>query len=265
MVTNFSSPIKGQNNGSCSRLASYLDKEQTGERFFSASQERVSKLEVIQAVDQNGQNQGLKKEHDRFFSFTIDPSQAELKHIGSDSDKLKEYTRQVMENYAANFNKGVESKDLVWYARIEHSRQYTHEDKAVQEGTAHKGQAKEGEQTHIHVIVSRFKERQQDNERSMSLSPQTNHRQASSKGVQSGFDRVRFIQANEKTFDQSFSYERGQTETFEHARSRQHDNQAERLQAREVEIKAQIERQRPQPQQTRQREENQQQDHQLSR
>lgn len=265
MVTNFSSPIKGQNNGSCNRLTSYLDKEQTGERFFGATQEQVSKVEVIQAIDQNGQNQGLKKEHDRFYSFTIDPSQAELHHIGEDSEKLKAYTRQVMDNYAANFNKGVKSDDLVWYARIEHSRQYTHTDQAVQEGTAQKGQPKEGEQTHVHVVVSRFEQRGPETDRSRSLSPQTNHRQASEQGVRSGFDRVNFIQANEQSFDRQFSYERSQGETFQHARTRQHGTQAERLQIREAEIKTQIERQRSQPQQTRQREESQQQNHELNR
>jgi len=60
-----------------------------------------------------------------------------------------------MEQYAANFGKGIESKDLVWFAKIEHSRSFDHTDRAVQLGEQQKGVVKTGDQTHIHVIVSR--------------------------------------------------------------------------------------------------------------
>ncbi|WP_020602701.1 DUF5712 family protein, partial [Spirosoma spitsbergense] len=180
-----------------------------------------------------------------FYTFTIDPSQKELAHIGNDPDKLRDYTRGVMENYAANFGKGIESKDLIWYAKIEYSRSHTHEDKAVQEGTAQKGQPKEGDQTHVHIIVSRFAERQQEGpERTASLSPLTNHRKAGG-AIGNGFDRVNFIQANERTFDEKFSYQREQTETFDHARAAKSEHQPDRLAAREQAIKAQIDQARP--------------------
>lgn len=252
MVTNFSSPIKGANGGSCQRLAGYLEKENNQlppaqqEAFFCAHSDKVSQSEVVAQIDRNGATQGLKTAQDRFYTFTIDPSQKELTHIGSDPDKLRDYTRGVMENYAANFGKGIESKDLVWYAKIEYSRSYTHADQAVQDGTAQKGQPKEGEQMHIHVIVSRFAERQAEQERSSSLSPLTNHRQAGG-AVGNGFDRVNFIQANERLFDTSFHYQREQGETFDHARAAKSENQADRLAAREHTIKDQIEKTRPQP------------------
>lgn len=253
MVTNFSSPIKGANSGSCQRLAGYLEKENNQlpphqqEAFFSSQSDKVSQVEVVAGIDRNGAAQGLKSGQDRFYTFTIDPSQKELAHIGGDPDKLRGYTRAVMENYAANFGKGIESKDLVWYAKIEYSRSYSHEDKAVQEGAAQKGQAKEGDQTHIHIIVSRFKERQHEGERTMSLSPLTNHRQAGG-AIGNGFDRVNFIQANERTFDQQFNYQREQTETFTHAKAARSEHQPDRLAARDQAIKAQIEKDRPQPQ-----------------
>ena len=162
MVTNFSSPIKGANGGSCSRLAGYLEKENNRlppgqqEAFFSSQSDKVSQVEVVAGIDRNGAAQGLKTGQDRFYTFTIDPSQKELAHIGGDPDKLRDYTRAVMDNYAANFGKGIESRNLVWYAKIEYSRHYAHDDKAVQEGAAQKGQPKEGDQTHIHVIVRPF-------------------------------------------------------------------------------------------------------------
>jgi hypothetical protein len=259
MVTNFSSPIKGANAGSCQRLAGYLEKENNQlppsqqEAFFSHQSDKVAQTEVVAGIDRNGAAQGLKTGQDRFYTFTIDPSQKELAHIGNDPDKLREYTRGVMENYAANFGKDITSNDLVWYAKIEYSRSYTHEDKAVQEGAAHKGQPKEGDQTHIHLIVSRFAERQHEGERTASLSPLTNHRKAGG-AIGNGFDRVNFIQANERLFDSKFEYSREQTETFHHARAAKSENQADRIAARDREIKAQLDRERPQqPQQTRDR------------
>lgn len=258
MVTNFSSPIKGANGGSCQRLAGYLEKENNRtagpplapaqqEAFFSSQSDKVSQTEVVAGIDRNGAAQGLKTGQDRFYTFTIDPSQKELGHIGGDPDKLRDYTRAVMENYAANFGKGIESKDLVWFAKIEYSRSYSHADTAVQEGVAQKGQPKEGDQTHIHIIVSRFKEREHEGERTASLSPLTNHRQAGG-AIGNGFDRVNFIQANERTFDQTFSYQREQTETFAHAKAARSEHQPDRLAAREQAIKAQIDRERPQQQ-----------------
>ena len=254
MVTNFLSPIKGANAGSCQRLAGYLEKENLQlppsqqEAFFCAERDKVAQTEVVTGIDRNGAGQGLKTGQDRFYTFTIDPSQKELAHIGSDADKLREYTRSVMANYAANFGKGIESQDLVWFAKIERGRSYTHKDQAVQEGAARKGQAKPGDQTHIHVIVSRFKGREQEGERTVSLSPLTNHRQAGG-AIGNGFDRVHFIQANERTFDQAFSYGREQTETFDHARASRSEDQAQRLAARDQAIKMQLHPARPTQQQ----------------
>ena len=271
MVTNFSSPIKGANGGSCQRLAGYLEKENNRnagpqlppaqqEAFFCAHSDKVSQSEVVAGIDRNGAAQGLKTAQDRFYTFTVDPSQKELAHIGSDPDKLRDYTRGVMENYAGNFGKGVESKDLVWFAKIEYSRSYTHADQAVTDGTAQKGQPKEGEQMHVHIIVSRFAERQAEQERSSSLSPLTNHRKAGG-AIGNGFDRVNFIQANERLFDKSFSYDRPQSETFDHARAARSENQADRLAAREHTINEQIDQARPQRSQAQEQSRSQERDH----
>lgn len=119
MQTKFTSPVKGNNKGSCLKLATYLEKENDKkielERsyFFSVDRDRCNKWEVVQQIDNNGKGQGLERKDDRFYSLVISPSQAELAHIGDNSQLLKEYTRQVMENYAANFGKGIESRDLV--------------------------------------------------------------------------------------------------------------------------------------------------------
>ena len=222
MVTNFGSPVKGQNSGSSAALANYLEKENEGkdlherEYFFDSDSDFKTKDEVISEIDQNGQNQGMKKEQDRFYSFTINPSERELKHIGGDPEKLKQYTREVMNNYSDNFGRGIEEKQLVWSAKVETERTYNHTDPEVKAGEKERGQQKEGNQTHIHVIVSRFTEKEQSNERTQSLSPMTNHRGTTNGIVKGGFERTEFIHKNEQSFDKMFNYERDLKERFEY-------------------------------------------------
>ena len=158
-----------------------------------------------------------------------------------------------MNEYARNFGKGIEGKDLVWFAKIEKERTHTHSDRAVQTGEELKGKKKEGEQTHVHVIVSRteslsgFKARQQageiDRKHPLKLSPATNHRDTAKGAVKGGFDRTQFIRASERQFDRQFSYERRQTETFDYSRTQQHGNQAERVAGKLAIIRAESHRQ----------------------
>ena len=193
MQTKFTSPVKGDNKGSCLKLATYLEKENDKkielERsyFFSMDRDRCNKWEVVQQIDNNGKGQGLERKDDRFYSLVISPSQAELAHIGDNAQRLKDYTRQVMENYAANFNKGISSENLVWYAKIEHERKYGFDSPEVKAGLAQANELKMGDQRHIHIIVSRCAARENghvlqaervltNHDRTMSLSPMTNQR-----------------------------------------------------------------------------------------
>lgn len=233
MQIKFASPVKGNNKGSCAKSVNYLEKENAQkmelnhESFFSADRDQCNKWEVLQQVDQNAKGQGLKLSEDRFYSLIVAPSPAELAHIGNDSAKLKEYTRDVMENYAANFNKGVQSKDLVWYAKIEQERKYAHTDEAVKAGIAEKGALKQGDQRHIHILISRCAGRENNHVlqaeqaattagRTMKLSPLTNQRGESEGAVKSGFNRDNFYRANEQTFDQKFNYERPLSQSYDY-------------------------------------------------
>ena len=160
------------NKGSALRLVNYMEHEalEQGEsgKYFSQDRDELAKEEVIERIDSNVK--GLKKEDSKFYSLIISPSAAELAHIGSDEERLKAYTRKVMENYAANFNlpggHKLESKNLVWYAIIHREREYSGTDVQVKEGRAKSGQRKEGDQTHIHIIVSR-----RDSGQKISLTP----------------------------------------------------------------------------------------------
>ncbi|AUD06487.1 DUF5712 family protein [Spirosoma pollinicola] len=232
MQTKFTSPIKANNKGSCSKLVNYLEKENdknlsvNKEYFFSSDRDKCNKWEVIQQIDNNAKGQKIEKEQDRFFSIVIAPSQTELAHIGNDPDKLKEYTRQTMENYAAGFcnnkgeNRGLESKDLVWYAKIENERKYSTLDAEVKEGLAKNGQLKVGDQRHVHIIVSRCEAREnrhvlelekQKQEQTIHLCPSVNNQKI--------FNRDEFIRQNEQDFDKRFAYNRSHEESYDYCNS----------------------------------------------
>lgn len=225
MVSNFSAPIKSQNNGSSKAIIIYLDKENLGkqleekEYFFNKNDIFISPFHAIEMIDNNAKNQGLKKEQDRFYCLTINPSQKELEHIKNDPQKLKSYTIEVMDNYAKNFNKDINANSLVWVAKIENERKYTHEDKEVQEGYKKQGELKEGLQTHIHITISRFTKKSNESERTISLSPLTNHKDTNKGVTKGGFNRVDFINANEMTFDERFRYERELNERFSYSKA----------------------------------------------
>ena len=75
------------------------------------------------------------------------------------------------------------------------------------------GMSKAGSQSHIHIIVSR-----KDASNSFSLSPGSKYKASNvemrGKKVKRGFDRDRFFEQAEKTFDKTFGYQRNFAETY---------------------------------------------------
>jgi hypothetical protein len=231
MVAKIPSSGKGlsQRTGSSGGLVAYLEKEVQGE-WFSLDREDVPAAEVTQTLDHNKRN--LNRDADKYYQVILAPSQTELRHIGSAPEKLRAYTRAAMEQYAANFGKGIEGRDLVYFAKVEHERTTNHQDRAVQLGDVEKGEAKEGPQAHIHVIVSRtenlarYTERKEagelDRKNPYHLSPLTNHKNTQRGVVMGGFERKQYSERVEQAFDQAFAYERPLTETFRYAHTMQH-------------------------------------------
>ncbi len=101
--------------------------------FFNQEQDRVEVQDVIKAIDQNTAK--LRKRDPRFYSLVISPSQRELKHLQNDPEKLKEYTREVMKEYAASFHRNdpVTADQLLYFAKIEYTRTYRGFEKEIQE------------------------------------------------------------------------------------------------------------------------------------
>tara|TARA_R100000935_G_scaffold1440_3_gene4660 strand:+ start:40 stop:1071 length:1032 start_codon:yes stop_codon:yes gene_type:complete len=75
------------------------------------------------------------------------------------------------------------------------------------------GMPKAGNQSHIHIIVSR-----KDASNSVSLSPGSKHKASEvemhGKNVKRGFDRDKFFESAEKRFDKTFGYQRNFAETY---------------------------------------------------
>lgn len=75
------------------------------------------------------------------------------------------------------------------------------------------GMAKQGSQTHIHIIVSR-----KDASNSISVSPGSTYKSSTvemnGKTVKRGFNRDEFSQKAEQTFDKLFNYNRNYVETY---------------------------------------------------
>jgi hypothetical protein len=253
MMTKIPAGGSGLSNrsGSCGGLVTYLEKEQQG-RWFGRELDQVSALQVVADIDSNKRNLG--RADDKYYQIVLAPSQAELAYLKADPERLKAFTREAMEQYADNFGKGIKSADLVWYAKIEEHRSYSYADRAVQLGEQPKGLAKEGDQTHIHVIVSRTENLKQyrqgleaglhERKNPYHLSPLTNHKDTTRGVVKGGFERNAFSQRVEQSFDRAFGYERSLTESFAYRHGMKYGDEtlkAELSQAARLEAKPPLE------------------------
>lgn len=178
------------NRGSARQATNYLEGEakKQGEVavFFNSNRTDISGDEAVQMLDAN--RKGLQKEDAKFYSLVISPSAQELEHIGSDPQKLRDYTARVMQEYATNFvtksGQPLSEKDLVWVATQHDERKHRGYDGAPS------GQKKEGLQTHIHIMVSA-----RDRQQKVTLNPL---------GSPNRFNRVSFMAKGNVAFEQQF-------------------------------------------------------------
>ena len=247
----------------------YLEKENEGikeadmEHFFNQYGDEISAEEVVKEID--GNTAKLKRKEPKFYSITVSPSKYELNRLQNSREDLKTYTRELMKDYVASFNREINGRpisidDIKYYAKIEHQRTFKGTDfqikenqpfatkilqlktdiRNIQEGRAEgnikkmekeiaklerqaphqqngkrivQGMPKAGNQSHIHIIVSR-----KDASNSISLSPGSKHKASEvemhGKKVKRGFDRDTFFAKAEKTFDKTFGYKRNYAETY---------------------------------------------------
>jgi hypothetical protein len=239
MYVKIHSSKKDNNKGSCNDLINYLEKENLEkdalkhENFFDQKSSDVSFYMAQSSIDNNKGKLG--KDETKFYMISINPSKDELRHIGRQvsgrdiknisqltaiemkryEEALKDYTRKVMDEYSKNFNRGLTGENLVYFGKVEHTRYYGRDSVEVKEGLYKAGDKKEGLQTHVHVVVSRM-----DESKKIRLSPMANAKNSKNiingKEVQIGFDRMKFVQSCEKSFDTNFDYKRSQQHKFSH-------------------------------------------------
>lgn len=214
---NITTSSTGSNAGSCGQLVEYLEKENNlkaehkAELWFNQGRDDLRPYEVRQDIDANT---GKLKQHEaKFYLVNISPSQQELAHLGNDPQRLKEYARGVMAEYAANFQKGLGPDDVKWHGKVEYNRGYKWTDADVKQGLHQRGELKAGAQMHVQIIVSR-----KDMANQRLLSPLTNHR-GQGKSAEHGhkfgqFNRVEFKQSCEQAFDGQTGYRRALEESF---------------------------------------------------
>ena len=186
------------NTGSCAQTLNYLQHEAVGEgreaTFFSAESDELSAAQLLQSIDSNVK--GLRATEAKFYSLVLSPSEQELAHIGSDPDKLRDYTREVMRQYAGNFTlpggRQLGSQDVKWGAILHQDRTHRGTDPEVIAGTAKAGQKRAGLQTHVHVLVSA-----RDAEQKITLNPG---------GRRQRFDLMRWQAAAGRQFERQFGY-----------------------------------------------------------
>lgn len=259
----------GNFSKSSADFVGYLEKENQGleqhemEHFFNQYGDEISAEEVVKEID--GNTAKLKKKEPKFYSITVSPSKYELRKLQNSSQDLKTYTRELMKDYVASFNREIHGRpitidDIKYFAKIEHQRTFKGTDfqikenqpfatkilqlkteiRNIQEGRAEgnikrmkkeiaklerqaphqqngkrivQGMAKDGNQSHIHIIVSR-----KDASNRFSLSPGSKYKASDVKlngeTVKRGFDRDNFFEKAEKTFDENFGYKRNFAETY---------------------------------------------------
>ena len=246
------SKVPGGNKGSCAKLVDYLEKENQDldplneEGFFNNHNDYIPATTVENMID--GNKGKLGKEETKFFMLTVNPSQAEIKHLEGDETKLKSYVNDLMNEYAKNFNRQyadgrpLEGKDIMYFAKVEHERTYKFTDKSLRPTLEHNAKIKneiiknldkpkiraalekqyilnndgnpilEGAKkdgNNMHVHIIVSR---YDYEQKFKLSPLANQR--AGKGVvngkthSKGFNRDLFVSKGEKLFDEKFKYKR---------------------------------------------------------
>ena len=194
------------NTGSCINVAYYLEHEdyhrmEQGfevEPFFSQHKDNIEKRAFVLEMDNNKAK--LCKDDAKFYVVTISPSKEEISKMGDTeqerSRRFKQFIREeVIPQYANGFGKGLTADDIMYFAKIHHTRKDSTD-----------------REMHCHLVISR---KTMNNK--IKISPKTNHKVAKTSGtVKSGFDRTAFYQSVETSFDKMFHYERTINERFEY-------------------------------------------------
>lgn len=203
---------KHGNTGTCKSLVTYLEKENKEKRgeeqelFFNQFEDGIGKTKAEKLIAHDTTTLGKKDA--KFYEVIVSFSKAELN--GKTDQALKEYLKNnFAQDYAKSVNgKEIEPNSIVFVAKLERERKYKGTDTEVLEGLKKKGELKEGDQRHFHVIVAR------KTLNGRKISPLTNHINSTKGTVKGGFSQNGFKQNIETSFDKEFKHERKLEEKF---------------------------------------------------
>ena len=145
-----------------------------------------------------------KIEHQRTFKGT----DIQIKENQPYATKILQLKNEIRGIQSGKVGGNIKSKERE-INKLEREAPYQQEGKRIVQGMP-----KAGNQSHIHIIVSR-----KDASNTVSLSPGSKHKASEvemhGKQVKRGFDRDKFFESAEKTFDKTFSYQRNFAETYQ--------------------------------------------------
>lgn len=219
----------GQSGGS-GGLVDYLEKEnrekeaEKRELWFNQDKSNIRPFEAETKMDNN--NKGLSSQEAHFYEIYVAFSKEELKHLDNISggniakkkELIREISRDIMEEYAKGFNKGLKAKNFNYVAKIEENRSYKGTDPEVKEGLVKSGEKKPGDQMHVHILVSRLAYNEE--KKRTKCSPQANDKgdkktaKLNGKAIQRGFNRKEFKEKSEQVFDKKTGFQRSVEQSF---------------------------------------------------
>jgi len=206
---------KTNNASGCHLSVNYLEKENkdksiTEKEFFFNDTTNAAVPSKVE-YDINEHKKGLKNTDSKYYEVVLTFSDKELK--GKSDKELKEFVKKEFPKVykSAISGKDVDEKQLTWYAKLEQNREYKGTDKQVMEGKAKSGQLKEGDNRHVHILIAR-----KTKDEKLKISPLSNHKDTQKGAVKGGFERVKFYENIEKSFDKHFKHERSLEESFKY-------------------------------------------------
>ncbi|MFD2825780.1 MobB family relaxase [Leeuwenhoekiella polynyae] len=127
-------------NQSSQDFVNYLEKEneertlENFEYFFNQTENDIKPDRVVAEIDSNTAK--LKRNEPRFYSITVNPSERELQHLKNHPEALKQYTRELMQDYVKAFNREINGRpirveDIKYFAKIEYTRRFKGTDREV--------------------------------------------------------------------------------------------------------------------------------------
>jgi hypothetical protein len=219
-------------SGSSGGLVGYLEKENkdkevnSKELWFNQDKSNIRPDEAEFKID--NQKERLSNTEAKFYEVYVAFSKDELNHIDKLSggnlqqkkETVKDICRYIMEQYATNFNKGLQAKNFNYVAKLEENRTYKGTGEEVRNGKAKSGDKKPGDNMHVHILVSR--NAYTDEKKLTKCSPQASAKgdkdtgKINGKIVQKGFNRNEFKLRSEQVFDEKTGYKRAIEHSFKY-------------------------------------------------